>query len=324
MMNIEELYETELWNKLNKNNAFYSKFNEVIKRCRYYVREEDVKLNIKDEKLVVSYKQPLRERENNCQCTSEVYFEFFLDDDNLIINKISGEMRSNLGYDFSNSSGGVLDTSYSCEVYDPDGIELAYQGYMDSINLESDTFNVFKEGFSGALNSAFNPNLDQFANVTGVYPKSTVLGTNPWFVREIRSKDNLGIVEFSKCQFDETGKVINQQEKYFINTFYAEQSAMHPETICYMRDYPLAIIDENHQLHFNEIYKNISVGEDEDHGLRLTSENYKEVVKYRFLKELQDEKERIGRHAPKDVIDKYDLMIERLEQSMKKEERTIK
>ena len=310
MMNIEELYETDLWQRLTKNTIFFDKFNEVINRCNYYAREADIKLNINDNKIIVSYNIPIRERELNCQTNSEVYFEFFLDEeDNLIINEKSGTMRSNYGYDFANSEGGVLDTHYSCSAFDPEGIELAYQGYNDTIKLDKDSFDTFKEGYFSAINDAFNPNLDRYANKVGVYPKANVIGSNSRFIRQIRSKDNLGIVICSNCQFDNTGKVINSKEEYFFNTFLSQQSAMRPEMISHVREYPFAYIDDEFKMRFTNTYRESGLNRD----------NYEEVAKERFLRELLEDQQTLGRHAPKEVQDKYNLMINRLQRSVRNE-----
>ncbi len=312
-MRVEELYETALWQQLSKNGAFLNKFNEVINRCNYYVRSDDIKISIKDGRLVASYITPIRERELNCEEKSEVYFDFYIDEEeNLVINEKSGTLRSNYGFDFINTVGGVLDTHYSCNVFDPDGIELAYQGYNDTISVDKKTFDVFKDGFSGAIDTPFNPKLDRYANSMGAYLKADVIGSNPRYFRQIRSKDNLGIVICNVCQFDQTGKVINPSETYYFNSFMSEQSAMRPEMINYSRSYPMAVIDEK-GMHFSSTYT--------DSG--LTQENYKEVAKTRFLKELQEEQQMLGRHVPKEVEDKYDLMIDRMQKSIDKGKGTI-
>ena len=315
--NMEEIYNTELWSKLSKNAAFSSKYEEIFNRCtnrnNFYSSEHSVNILIRDNKLIMSYKTPVIDRELNCQQMSDTQYEFSLDDDNnLIINELSGTLRSNYGSSFNQSDGGVLDTHYSCEVYDKDGIELAYQSYSDTLIINRNTYDMYKGGIMGVLSYAYNPKLINYANSIGVYPHADIIGENPRFVRRIRSENDLGIVISTSCQFEKNGAVANPKEAYFFNTFLSHQASVHPEQISIIREYPFATVDTENKMHFNEIYINTG----------LTSKNYHQVAKERFLKELKEEKEQNGRHAPSTVMDKYDLMINKLEGLDKTDTRT--
>ena len=311
---MNDIRNTEIWQKLVQNPAFANIFDKIY--GRYYQDTGFYNLNysIEDNKLILHYKSNVRNREYNCQSFSEGLYEFFLDEENnLVINELSGTLSSNYGYTLNDTDGGVLDTSYSTEVYDKDGIELAFQSYHDEHNLDKESFNTFKDGFMGAIKRAFNPNLERYANSTGVYPVASVVGVNAKFYRNIRSKDNLGIVCSSSCGFNEKGGVQDTKEEYYFNTFLNKQSTYTPEKIHVIRFHPFASIDENNHMHFDETFT--SVG--------LTDKNYEQVAKERFLKELVAEKKNQERYSPRETLDKYDLMIEKMENELKSNERTM-
>lgn len=299
---MEEIYETEVWKNLDKNVLFRSKFEEILKKCMYYAEKNNVGISIKGNKLIITYYSRLMNRETDCQFIRNAKYEFSLDfDNNLIINEMIGSLRSNFGYDFVSSNGGELSTFYSCEVYDEDGIELSYQGYSDTYDINEPQFNAYKNGFLPAIETAYNPNLASFANVTGVYLHANIIGESGKFTRQIRSKNDLGVVINTSCQFDRTGKVINPKEEYYFNTFMSHQSLLNPGRISIARNFPFATLGDDHVMHFSKIYSD------------LTMDNYKEKANAKFLNELLKEKDENGRHIPKEISDTYDLIIEKLE-----------
>lgn len=301
---MEELYETEVWKNLEKNAKFGSVIEDIDAKCLYYADKDHINKVIKDDKLIITYRSKLMNRDLNCQYIRYTKYEVFLDEDsNLIVNEMNGTLRSNYGYDFENTSGGVLDTNYSCEVYDEDGIELAYQAYSDSYDINKPQFSAYKNGLLKVIESAYNPDLASYANSTGSFLCASVLGNSPRFVRQIRSKDNLGIVVNVSCQFDKEGKVVNPKEEYYFNTFLSSKTMVDPEKISFTRSFPFATVDKDNVMHFNKVYTNSG----------LTQKNYKDVGKARFLRELIEGKEHINKHVPKDVIKKYDLMIQKLD-----------
>lgn len=299
---MEEIYETETWKNLNKNVLFKSKYEEIIKRCMYYAEKDNISVVVKDNKLVITYYSRLMNRETDCQFVRNAKYEFFLNhDNNLIVNEMVGSLRSDFGYDFVNSNGGELSTYYSCEVYDEDGIELAYQGYSDSYDVNAPQFDAYKNGFLPAIESAYNPNLVSFANATGPFLHANIPGDSGRFVRQIRSKNDLGVVVNMSCEFDRKGQVINPKEEYYFNTFITHQATLNPGRISITRHFPFATVGEDHVMHFSNLYQG------------LTVDNYKEKANMKFLDELVKEKDENGRHIPREISDTYDLMIEKLE-----------
>ena len=65
-------------------------------------------------------------------------------------------------------------------------------------------------------------------------------------------------------------------------------------------------------MHFNNLYAKSG----------LNYNNYQKVAKERFLKELLNEKEENEKHVSREIIDKYDLMIEKIVGMPKEQERT--
>ena len=310
---MKELQETGFWKKLDKNKLFSAKVDDILRRSSYYAKKENTGIRVMGNSLIISYRSDLIERDNNCQFIDETMYEIFLDDEeNLVINKTSGVLRSNYGYNFNDTEGGILDTYYSCEVYDMDGIELSFQSYSDTYNLDKRMFDGMKDGYMGALKNVYNPNLVSFANKTGALLHAKSIGESPRFTRQIRSKKDLGIVIASTCQFEKDGKVINPREEYYFNTFLSQQSTLNPTRMSVSRGFPFATIDANKVMKFSEIYINAG----------LTPKNYKDVANARFLSELEEEKTKNGKHVPKDVVEKYDLMIEKLKSNYKKDVRT--
>ena len=308
---MDEIYETEVWKKLEKHALFKSKFDEIMAKCAYFVNKKDINVEIAGNKLVISYHSDVRNRELNCQFVRDTKYELYIDQNNgLIVNEYSGSLRSNYGYDFDNTVGGVLDTHYSYEGYDEDGIELLYQAYRDSIDVNKEKFDSYKNGFLNAVLDDYNPNLDSPNN--NMYLCALSIGNDAMYTRQKRTKNNLGIVVNSACRFDKLGKVIEPKEEYYFNTFITGNKALNPFKISFTRNYPFATVDDKKAMHFNELYTNSG----------LTSLNYREVADERFLKELVEERELNGKHVSKDVIDKYDVIIDRLKTKNNMKERT--
>lgn len=302
---MEEIYESEVWKNLEKNELFRNKFEETLSKCMFYTDSNSINMKIVDRKLVLSYHSRVINRDNNCQLVRDTKYEFFLDkEDNLIVNEMSGIMRSDYGYDFDNAKGGILDTSYVCDVYDKDGVELSYQSYSDTYDINESQFRAYKNGFLPVIESAYNPNLVSLVNSSSASVRASIMGGSAKLIRQVRSKDNLGIVVNTSCEYDKKGMVVNPKEEFYFNTFLSKRPTLNPSRISFTRNFPFATVDENKVMHFNEIYMNSG----------LTPKNYVEVANDRFLKELIEERELNGRHAPKDVIEKYDLMIKKLEE----------
>ena len=301
---MEDIYETELWKKLEKNALFKTKLDDILKKCSFYADNNNINVFIKDDKLIITYHSRVINRDIDCQYVRDTKYEIFLDkDNNLVINEMTGTLRSNYGYDFENTTGGVLVTDYFCEVFDEDGVELGYQGYSDLYDINDNQFKNYKNGFLSAIESVYNPNLVLMRNTGSKMVQASVHGELGRYVRQIRSRDNLGIVISSSCEFDNNGNALSPKEEYYFNTFLSKQPSLNPTRISFTKEHPFAIVDENKKMRFNKMYTKAG----------LTPKNYKEVANTRFLKELVEEKEQNGKHIPKDVSEKYDLMIGKLE-----------
>lgn len=304
-MDIDNIKKTETWKYLCSNPKFEEEFRKTVKRYSYYVNINELKFEIRNTKIVVSYESKINNRDLDSQFKLFAKMEFFLDDNNyLIVNEMKGNLESNYGHDFENTPGGKLNTSYSCWVYDTDGIELSYQAYGDQYTIDKETFDAYKNDFSSIVLETYNPNLITVANKAGSYCRPDIIGNNANFIRQIRDKNSLGIVEVSKCSFDKNNGVNNAKEEYYFNTFFGSNSSYTPDLMHIISGYPFAVIDEDHVMRLKDDYTNLG----------LTDGNYRDVARERFLKELREYR---PRHA-KDLSTsfKYDVMIDKLEKEI--------
>ena len=151
-MNIGEIYESELWQKLMRNNAFNSKFFEVIRRANYYVKEEDLKLNIEGNYLIISYSTPIQELDDSNDCISSMRYEFSIDKDgNLLFDEKFGTLDIESEPSFLDNVGGMINTEYSFSIYDQDSIEISNQKYTDSYVLKTYEVETAKKNFEKNL-----------------------------------------------------------------------------------------------------------------------------------------------------------------------------
>ena len=303
-MSINEVYESELWEKLLNNRAFSSKFFEAVKVAQYYVGEDGIGFEIKDDTLIVSYCSPVLEREYNCQCTNARKYEMSIDKDgNLVVNEIFGTIHSNYGYNFLETEGGILETQYSCGLYDPDGVQLSYLGYTDTYTLEAYKFKKCKKEFPGNLEIDYTPSLVYYNDYTEYVPRPGERGSLSKYIRRTRLKDELAIVDNIECTYNDDGTAVAKHELY-LNTFLNHKDTLQPESINIVEGDPFAVVDNYGNIHINTRY--LAQG--------YTIENYKEKAKEKFLNELKSDKEHL---LMEDVEAKYDLMISRLEGELK-------
>ena len=211
---------------------------------------------------------------------------------NLEVNEIYGRLEANHGYNFRNTVGGMVNTSYRRHVYNKDGIELYSRTFSDEITIPTEepkvvsdkpfigTFKTINDRFHSTIKIVCNP----FTN------KSYVLaGNNPQFVEQSRSMDNLGLVkEVTSSSFDNIGEFSNKKVEYYLNTFTNGNQNFDPYLIRINSGLPIAYVDKN-EIAVN--YQNIGV----------TVDNYGEIAKRRFvssacerMKTLEEERNKVG------------------------------
>ena len=302
---IEKIKKTEIWQELSTNPKFVTKFEDCIRKYLYNNTINDLIFEIHDNKLTILHTSRVINRDLDCQYKSFEETEFYLDSDNsLIVNELTGKLESRYGYDFKNTPGGVINTHYSCQVFNNEGIELNYQSYGDKYHLDTNEFSAFKDDLRTIVEGPYNPKIALLANLTGVYPHPRVIGKSSRYVRQIRSENDLGTIEVSRCSFDkETGMVQNPREELYFNLFFTSVSRNTPELIHIINGFPFAVITEDKQIKIDNDY--IKLG--------LTEENYKDVSKDRFLRELKSEK---NNFKDLDIIAQYDLMIKKVEEEL--------
>ena len=299
-MTFDKIKNTVTWKNLCVNPKFEEEFNKVIKDLTFYTSVNDINFAISNQKIIVEAKSRIIKRDLDCEYKAYSKIEFSLDVDNsLIINKKSGDLQSNYGYTFKNTIGGRLNTNYSCQIFNDDGIELLYQSYGDGYDLDEKEFKTYQDDFSKVISSTYNPRfLESFDNTELNHP--SIVGKYGNLLRKMRSNDNLGIVEVSKILFDKDTSISSKKEELYFNTFYSS-NGISPESISFINGFPFATLDKDNVMHFSKDY--IELG--------LTYDNYQLIARERFLKELAEQK---GKHKDnQNILNKYDLMIKKLE-----------
>lgn len=305
---LEEIQKTDSWAKLIKNPKFEEEFKKTVNN--YSINLNELTIESYEDTIIITYNGAIRNRDLDCQIKDfERTIFSFDEEDNLVINELNGKLESNYGSTFNTTNGGIYKTHYSTRVFDNDGIELGYQSYGDKYHLDIHEFKDYATDLQRVTLGAFNPNLRTSSNVTGVYPHPNIIGRDGRFVRHIRSKDNLGIVEVTRCLFDDKATIKSVQEEYYFNTFFVSPSKLHPELIHIVNGFPFAKINEDNQVVISNDY--IALG--------LTKENYKDVARDRFKKELLEEKQSIQYDS--DTLARYNLVLERLDNEEKKTKR---
>ena len=292
-MKLEEIKNTETWKKLAKNTQFTEVFAKIIRKCSYYVPFNELDIEITDRKIKLSFNSRVLNRDLDSQYKLFDSYEILLDD--------------NYGYDFTSTMGGKLITNYSTVSYDENGVELFYQSYGDKYLLTEEEFRVYEEDLPSVVMKKYNPMLP-FDKKN--YPRPRIIGNEGRFLRRTRTKNNLGIVEVSKCVFDKKKNSPDTNLEYYFNTFMGTK-ANSPELIHIVNGFPFATVDGN-KLRFKDDYAKLG----------LTDSNYQEVARERFLKELLTEREKHFDNN-QNIINKYDMMIERIKKEKGKGTKTL-
>ena len=301
---LEEIKKTDSWDKLVKNPKFEQEFKNII---GYHVHDmENVEIEHIDNSIIITYESGVRNRDLDCQLKEYNRVIFSLDEENnLVINELDGKLESNYGYGFINTNGGVFKTHYSTRVFDNDGVELSYQSYGDKYHLDEYEFNDYMNDLQRLVLGSLNPKLGNVVNVTGVYPYPPIIGKEGRFIRQIRSKDNLGIVEVVRGFYNPDATLKGLSNEYYFNTFFISPSKLNPELIHIANGFPFAKVLDNDEIVIEDDYK----------ALGLTRDNYKDVARDRFQKELMEEKRDILTNP--EALAKYELMLNRLENENK-------
>ena len=279
------------------SKVFEEKMNRFFKTAAKYV--DVTKVNVGDphsetglinfesyyngsKKVVISYLSKPVNRDLDCQFKEFGWIEFSLDKEgNLVINESSGRIESKYGYNFENTDGGVLKTSYSYQEFTPEGIELVYRGYQDQMKLRSSkevakdksrevTFDDVFHNLRASIKSGYNPGLAAFDGKT---VRDNLLAKRPMLIEFSRSLDNLGLVKEFHCTFNNQMRATDKREKYHLNRC----TKANPYLMSTTYDLPpLAYREGNNNLVVN--YPNEG----------LTSRNYRRVAKDIYIKTLRE------------------------------------
>ncbi len=299
-MNIDDILETELFKKLSENNAFVTKFYEVTKRIEHFSGENAI-FSIDNDILSVGYTMPIHERETNCEDKSEATYEFCLLNGNLIVNEKFGTIRSNYGYTFKDKRGGIIDTTYTCSLYDQDGIELVSQRYVDSYDIKPYDLEDAVDNLRVRINEEYNPSLLYYSTITDQAPAPAKFGDDRTYTRLMREKDSLGLVESIELVYNNDSTPQQIKHELYFNTFLSHSLSSQPESISIIPGYPIGYVEKDDtKVFYPTITKRYGITED----------NYKKLANERFLNELKADRCQL---SLVDIEKKYDMMIGILE-----------
>lgn len=296
-----DMKQTELWARLSSNKSFMRIYEEKLSKLRYEESyNSKIATSIVDDKLIMSIDGEVVKYPNGKMGKNYSRVEFAIDEaENLVVNECCGTLFSNNPFDFDRSDAGCLYTTYDSKLYTNDGIELEKLYYTDQYDLDSASFNVQKNGFSAAVMSAYNP---QLQNVLGTNetPKPSIVGKKGVFGRTQRTIDNLGLYKQSHIEFQNQSKIVKKMEdKYYFNSFLNSEDANTPLFMHYNYGYHFAESDENGKITITDAYSDWD----------LTVDNYEEVAQRLYLEELQEE---LVSSKDPEVQRQYNLLIDKV------------
>lgn len=296
-----DMKQTELWARLSSNESFMKIYKEkeaTLKAEESY--NSKIATSIEGDNLIMSIDGEVVKYPSGKMGKNYSRVEFAIDEaENLVVNECCGTLYSNNPFDFDRSDTGFLYTHYSSNLYTNDGIELEELYYTDQYDLDSASFNVQKNGFSAAVMSAYNPQLQKDLG-TDETPKPSIIGKKGEFGRTQRTIDNLGLYKQSHIEFQNQGKgVLKMEDKYYFNSFLGSQAANTPLFMHYPYGYHFATSDENGNIIINDRYSDCD----------LTVDNYEEVAKRLYLKELQEE---LAKNENPKVQQQYKFLIDKV------------
>lgn len=257
-------------------------------------------------KVALSYVSKPINRDLDCQFKKFCWIEFSLDKDgNLVVNESTGKIESKYGYNFENTDGGVLETSYSYQEFTPEGIELMHKRYHDQIELKSSkeiekekgnenhevSFDDVFRHLRGCVKGGYNPRIDEFDSKN---MRENILANKPIYKEFSRSLDNLGLVKKFQCSFNQKTKRTDKKEEYHLDRCTRSNPYVIPMTYNLP---PLAYREGSNNLVVNYLNEG------------LTSRNYRSVAKSIFIKTLREKidelKDSKKEGANNNLLDKY-------------------
>ena len=310
-LDFETIKETKIWKELCTNSSFEKIYAGIINK---HMQDESKKVLIDQNRIIMNFSSPIRNRELSCQYRDYSQYEIYLDEkNNLIINKMVAEVRSNYGYDFSDNNGGLIDTSYSYNVYDSDGVELSYQNYNDSFSVDSITFDKYKEKYDFEKNT--NPQLEKYVDNNSMLDIPNLLErNNPSYVRRIRQSNDLGLVRVTSYTCTKNDSVFDYlKEELFFNTFLNTEAKRNPLKLHIVNGFPFATKTLKRDIQLKICDDFLKTG--------LTSTNFRLVANDRFLKELREDRKKVINNP--ELLEKYDLMIEKVENKRTEKNKTL-
>ena len=163
-------------------------------------------------KVILSFTSDVKDRDYDCQYKVFDKVEFSLDKDkNLVINEQSGRLESKYSYNFENTDGGFLKTSYSYQVFNPKGEEILHRGYIDQFDVDSRDFIRLERNLRDPIRGAFDP---QLASFDGKKLLPHVKIKNPILTERVNEQGNVKVTSY---YFGKNHIVNDKRENYVGN-----------------------------------------------------------------------------------------------------------
>lgn len=313
-MSVEEIKRNELWEKLERNQAFIFEFKRIWKKMQRYRDKDTSKIEIKDGKLVITTITGVCQRDSKTQCRKVKIYEFSIDTDNkLLLYKKKGTIITCRGKEYWTSSSGKIENKCSCILYDGDGVVLSYQKYTDHKVLKGNVLDTYRLKSIQLVDEAHDPHLPYTIDEKlKAWAPSVVGSRKNKYLKLFRKDDELEIVHRIACSFKQDSEIIDYSHELFFSTLSSDDIVNYnPNHINIDEDEEaFATVDSNGEVHINE--DALAEG--------ITEEDYKETARERFLDELREDRDAIPVAPDTDRVEEmYDLMISKLEKEPEKD-----
>ncbi len=283
-MSLEEIKKSDLWKKLERNQAFDSNFERAKMKVSRY--KSQPKFEIVDDKLVVTLLTEVCQRDPITECRRVRIYEFSVDEDNkLLLYKKKGTISTRCNEEYTKSNSGNILVKYSCVLFDGDGIVLSYQEYTDDRVLEGLTLNEYREKPIEFVNEAHDPHLIYSTSENQTNEKQIVclapgiIGSdNNKYIKMYRNANELEITHKVTTSFYPNGALKNFTHNLFISTLSSDGR------INYTPEY-INVGDDREAFATMDIMGNVYPT---TYGISMgiTKANCNEIARGRFLNEL--------------------------------------
>ena len=327
-MSLEEIKQTELWRRLERNKVFESNFERMMGKMSRFVTPPEYK--IVDDKLVVTLLTEVCQRDPYTQCRRVRIYEFSIDRDNkLLLYKKKGTISAACEKEYNKCDSGKIEVKYSCTLFDGDGIVLSYQEYTDDRVLTGRILDAYREKPIMFVDEAHDPHLIYLASEDQMDKKLTeeeqivcfrpgIIGSNNnIYIKKCRKGNELAISHKITTSFYPNGALKYLTHYLFISTLSSDGR------VNYSPDY-ITVGDDKYAFATQDVKGDVYLRSDSV-VLNITEKNYRKIARGRYLNELIENRDIMSKKPGKaDVVAILDGLISRVDEEKDKEMGTNK